>query len=740
MKIVSTWRYGHFIMAVSSFLFLVVVTVTGTILAYEPVEKDLSVSYSKDLAAVNIADLVNTVKTRYDEVFYIRKEPHGLVKVSAFHNDESAEFYIDPFTAEKLNISTEKRPLYQFAVSLHRSLFLGTTGRVFVGLNSLILLFLCVSGMFLIARKQGGWRKYFNKIEKTRSIHYYHTALGRFFMIPIAMLAMTGVYLSLDRFIDFSAYQVSHEVDYQAIEVVPRQQIESFQVFTKTDFSSFKEIEFPFSEDPEDFYILKLDDREMLVSQFSGAVISEFAYPILASVGSLVTVLHTGEGNVVWAILNAFSSLSVIVFIFTGLLISLKSRVGKVERPFLASESEFVVLYGSENGSTEKYAKAFYSELLKKDKKCFIASLNEFQHFERLEHLVIFTATYGLGEAPDNAYKFQKLFENFESAYKRKISYAVVGFGSTAYPEFCKYAFDVDETLKNSSITNELMKIQTIDNQNMDSLSQWLLKWSEKHEIQPAINVNANFLTRKKTVKLTLQEKSLSPNSSDQTFTLMLSNGKSNYQSGDLLGIYAPGEYRERYYSIGAVNTNGRNGKALLLSVKKHEQGVCSGFLRELKTGEQISGFLVDNKDFHLPENTSQVVMICNGTGIAPFLGMIKAYTPNCEKFLYWGGQNERSFQLYAEHLAEGRENGNLKKITTAFSRSGDQPVYVQHALENDENFIAQVLNDGGVIMVCGSNMMLGGVKEVLKKIAENTLQKPFEELEKNGQLMYDCY
>ncbi|MEL6559886.1 MAG: PepSY domain-containing protein [Bacteroidota bacterium] len=739
--IVSTWRYGHFIMAVSSFLFLVVVTVTGVILAFQPVEKELSVSYNQDVAELNIADLVSAVRAEYDEVFYIRKEPHDLVKVSVFHKDESAEFYIDPFTAEELNVSTEERPLYQFAVSLHRSLFLGTTGRVFVGVNSLILLFLCISGMFLIVRKQGGWRRYFNKIEKTRSIHYYHTAIGRFFMLPIALLAITGVYLSLDRFIDFSDYQVSHQVDYEAIEEVPQKQFNSFQLFTDTDFSSFKEIEFPFSEDPEDFYILKLHDREVLISQYSGEVMSEYNYPVLASVSNLVTILHTGDGNAFWAILNAFSSLSVIVFIFTGLLISLKSRATKIERPFLAGESEFVILYGSENGSTEKYAKTFYNELLKKGRKCFIAPLNDFQHFEKLEHLVIFTSTYGLGEAPDNAFKFQNLFVELESSYVQKFSYAVVGFGSKAYPEFCKYAFDVDEILKRSSITDELIEMHTIDNQSMESLNEWLLKWSEKHEIQPAIKINTELLTRKKTVKLTLLEKNLSPNTLDQTFTLMLSNGKSNYQSGDLLGIYAPGEYRERYYSIGAVPANGKNdSKALLLSVKKHEHGVCSSFLRELKAGEQISGFLVDNKGFHLPENTSRVVMVCNGTGIAPFLGMIKSYTPDCKKYLYWGGQNEQSFQLYASQIAKSQEDGNLEKVNTAFSRSGKESTYVQYILEKDADFIAQVLKEGGVIMVCGSNAMLAGVKEVLRNIAASALQQPLDYLESNGQLRYDCY
>ena len=46
---------------------------------------------------------------------------------------KSATFYVNPFTGEKLGEPEKKHPVFQFATSLHRSLFLKSTGRFIVG-------------------------------------------------------------------------------------------------------------------------------------------------------------------------------------------------------------------------------------------------------------------------------------------------------------------------------------------------------------------------------------------------------------------------------------------------------------------------------------------------------------------------------------------------------------------------------------------------------------------------------
>ncbi len=737
--IVSTWRYGHFILAVSSFLFLLIVALTGLILAIEPIEERFNSPIAEDLSAVSLADLVETVQAKHEEIFFIRKESNGLIKVAAFDHGSSQEYYIHPVTTERIEELFDPKPIYQFAISLHRSLFLGTVGRIFVGINSLVLLLLCISGVFLIARKQGSWKKFFKRIERTRSIHYYHTALGRLFLLPIAFLALTGIYLSLNRFIDFSSYKVSHQVNDEKLKELPKKQVHTFPVFQNVSLDDLKEIEFPFSDDPEDLFTVKLEKSELLINQYTGETISEYEYPMLALISNLVKVLHTGDGNIMLAIINGISSLSIVAFIFTGLIISLKSRSKKVKKPFQVSDCNYIILYGSENGSTEKFANAFFTELLKAGKKCYITTLNEFQYFQKLEHLIIFTSTYGQGEAPGNAASFQKRLVEFSQLYTSKFSYSIVGFGSKSYSDYCKYAFDLNLILEQSSIGLESIPIHTINNQNISELNNWMSAWSEKNNINPSVRLVPDTLSKTRISKFKILEKFDSPNKLDDTFILRISNGKQDIQSGDLLGIYPPGEERERYYSLGQVNNHTESG-SLLLSVKKHSGGVCSNYLNGLSPGDLISGFLVANEKFHKPRDAKKVIMICNGTGIAPFLGMVNENHTNCKKYLYWGGQNRSSFELYENFLRDSLNNGSLKKVAIALSRSDNRSIYIQEIIKQDGKFITEILAEGGVVMICGSNAMLREVKLELSAAITKDLKLTLQHFEDCRQLLYDCY
>ncbi len=98
------------------------------------------------------------------------------------------------------------------------------------------------------------------------------------------------------------------------------------------------------------------------------------------------------------------------------------------------------------------------------------------------------------------------------------------------------------------------------------------------------------------------------------------------------------------------------------------------------------------------------------------------------------------SFKLFEEYLSDSLANGTLKKVTTAFSRAGNKSIYVQETLKADGDFISETLNDGGVIMICGSNYMLKGVKEELSTIVSRELRMSLDHFEERGQLMYDCY
>src|SRR5690606_17319624 len=77
-----------------------------------------------------------------------------------------------------------------------------------------------------------------------------------------------------------------------------------FPVFQETLLADVEKIEFPFMpDDPEEFYVLKLKDRELYVNQLTGEVVEETRYPYSLLLEKLSFDLHTGRTNAIWAII-----------------------------------------------------------------------------------------------------------------------------------------------------------------------------------------------------------------------------------------------------------------------------------------------------------------------------------------------------------------------------------------------------------------------------------------------------
>src|SRR5690606_36268369 len=113
--------------------------------------------------------------------------------------------YIDPRSGKILGAPIKKSEFIQWTTALHRSLFLKETGRFFVGVISFILVLIALSGFALVINRQRGLRNFFSKVIKEYVVQYYHVVLGRLSLIPILIIAVSGTYLSLERFHFFSA-------------------------------------------------------------------------------------------------------------------------------------------------------------------------------------------------------------------------------------------------------------------------------------------------------------------------------------------------------------------------------------------------------------------------------------------------------------------------------------------------------------------------------------------------------
>ena len=729
----SIWRYSHLTLAISSSIFLLIASITGIILAFEPVTEQLLPYHIDEADEQSLGKTIEILKNKYSEVIDLKVDHNDFIAVSVItHKGESEQFYINPITGKKIGDLIKQKPIYKFAANLHRSLFLKSVGRFFVGFVSFLLFLIAITGTILIIKRQNGVKAFFSKIIKESSNQYYHIVLGRWTLIPIIIITVTGVYLSCLRFELIPEDRVKHEMVFEE-EIPEKKSITTIPFFQKTKLSSIKSIEFPFSDDVEDYYTIQLSDMELLVNQYTGKSISTYNYSDVAYWNELSSVLHTGKGNMVWAIVLLVACINIIYFMYSGFKMTFKRRAGKNKNKLKAEEAEYIILVGSETGGTNKFANAFKEALIQSGKKCYVTDLNKYKPFDAMKHLILMTSTYGNGEAPINAKKFESLFD--ESQLSETIGYSVLGFGSVSYPDFCQYAIEVDQFLARKSKLKADLELFKINNKSKAAFLKWVRLWSDKHQLELSIDESQLIKDRIKTKSFEVISKTDSKENPDQTFLISLnSSSKTRFKSGDLLAVYANEEEEERLYSISKNEDN-----SILLSIKVHEKGLCSNYLNDLKLTDKINASVIENIGFHLPKTKRGIILIANGTGIAPFLGMINETKAEANVSLYWGGRTEKSFDLYNNKIQYYLQENKLNELHLALSRERDK-VYVQDLIARDKERIAEALKNKGYIMICGSLAMKKEVVSVIGKLCKAFELPDLEELEEEGFIRSDCY
>jgi sulfite reductase (NADPH) flavoprotein alpha-component len=729
---ISIWRFSHLTLAISSALFIIIACLTGIILAFEPISTKINPYNVADINSISIAETITALENEYEEIIAINVDENDFVSVSIITNDGKNEsFYINPKTGKKVGNMIQKSPIFEFATNLHRSLFLKSTGRLIICIISLLLFLIAITGTILIAKRQGGFQKIFSKIVKEDFNQYYHIILSRYAFIPIVIITLTGVYLSLEKFSLLPKDNTIHEKTAQKASTIDIKPID-FSIFKSTKLSAITELEFPFSSDVEDYFYLKSENKEVAIHQKNGQIISEKKQGLIALGSYYSLILHTGKGSIIWSIILLLSCFALLYFIFSGFYMTLKRRKSNttIHNKHTKDEAKFIVLVGSETGRTFNFANAFYTALLKIEEKVFITTLNEYTTYKKATNIIIFTATYGDGEAPINGNKF---IENINKINQQKVlKFAVVGFGSKAYPKFCKFAILVHASLQIHKDFIPTIPIYKIDNESFDSFIAWVKEWSfnnqlvlniHKEDIKKSSEKNIEFKVAKKT-NLNV----------DDTFLLHLKpTEKVKFVSGDLLSIKLKDENRNRIYSIAKI------GKNILLSIRKHEFGICSTYLNNIDLKENLTAHIQNNKQFHFPKKATEIILISNGTGIAPFLGMIQKNKKQ-KVHLFWGGKTNDSLKIYENFINIALEKKSLSSFYPVFSQEQHEKIYVQDILKNHTELVTNVLKKGNVIMICGSIAMQKGVTAQLETIVKQDLKTYLNQFINSGQIKTDCY
>lgn len=728
---ISIWRYSHLALAVSSFIFILLASVTGFILAFEPVSDSLKPYAVSDLDQISLAETVAVSQENYDEILELKIEKGRFVTIDAMDSEmETVKAYIDPKSGKILGKIEPQSEFFQFVTTLHRSLFLHGLGRFFVGLTAFLLFLIALTGSILVVKRQRKPTKFFSKVVRENSLQFYHVVFGRIWLVPILIISMTGVFLTFNEFGFFEKQKVTHNIDYENVKSEPKKPASEFSAFQDILLSDVISVEFPFSDDVEDAFTIELSDKEIIVNQFTGEILSERKKSDIESYLTLGLDLHTGRANVIWALILAIACVNIVYFIYSGFAMTIKRRSGKIRNKFKKETAEIIVLAGSENGSTMAFAKTFHLSLVKSGQKSFFGQLNEYSQFPSARHIVVITATYGNGEAPANAKKALSSIQTI--AQTKSVNFSVVGFGSHAYPDFCQFAFAVYNQMSRQENLEPFLEIRTVNDKSIEVFSEWASEWSNKANIELELNLKSVSEKPKKLQKFIVAQKTESE--IGNAFLVQLEPKKNKYfESGDLINVYPADDHRERQYSIGKV------GKMIQLSVKRHEFGLGSNFLYNLKIGQTVTGRIVANPEFHFDQKAKQSILVSNGTGVAPFLGMIDENILESECHLYCGFRNSESFEPYRNFIESKIRSKKLSKLNLAYSREGENS-YVKDLLARDSNFVSDVIKNGGQILICGSLPMQNNVLELLSRICESDLKKPLSHFQSSGQIKMDCY
>lgn len=723
----SFWRISHLLLAITISLFLIVISITGTILSGNIIINKLKYPYRVDnFEQLNVAQSISALKKQYPEITEISINHNDFVKILAYDADgNEVKAIVNPNNGKILGKPIKKSEFINDTKALHRSLLLHEKGRFAVGIVSFFLFLISITGVILIIKRQNGFTNFFTKIHDDYFPQWFHIVAGRWLLIPIMILSFTGSYLFIYRF-ELLPKTKPTIIKTPNKNTEKQVNLEDFPIFKKTSLSEVKQIEFPFSEgDPEENFVLKLKDRELEINAFSGEVTKETKLPTYEILRNLNLNLHTGKTNIVWAGILGIASLGILGFIYTGFAITIRRTKAKIKNKFHPNDAEIIILVGSENGTTLEFVNKIQEQLLNLGEKVFINYLNDYKTFNNAKKIIIFTSTYGEGAPPCNADKFENLLLKYPQ--NNKIEFSVIGFGSKSYQFFCGFAKRVNSLLKNQPWAKELISLHTINDRSPSDFTAWVRDFSQKSGIKLNTNIcdyeqkNENLALFKVIAKTPLDTE-------NKTFSIILKPEKVDFQSGDILAIYPANDHRERQYSIGKMGENIR------LFVKLHKDGLGSQFLYNLGLGTNIQAKILENRHFHFPQKIQKVAMIANGTGIAPFLGMLDF--KDTEKYLYCGFRHQTEATNNFTNIARNQINTSLK---IGYSRS-EMPKYVMDLVNEDELIFVDILQNNGVIMICGSLRMQKDIETTLSKICEKNKLNSIDFYKKEGKILTDCY
>ena len=717
-------RRTHSLPALIVGALLVLLAISGAILSVNPAIERLGTTVPGN-GQISVATLAERVARHYPGVEQIQRSPSGSIIVYYSRDGQTGVERVDPLSGQGVGPYAPST-FTRWVKNLHRSFLANTPGRAVAGLSALTMLVLCLSGMALLVKRVGGWRKLMRPLRGNLS-QRWHAQLGRVAVFGLLLSALTGIYMSAATF-GLVSDGTQNEPDFPTVATTgAAAPVGTLPALLATDLNDLRELVYPDLGSPESFYSLRTAQGDGYVDQATGTLLSFQPHDGVHRAYELIYQLHTGEGLWWLGLLLGLSVLSVPVMGATGVAMwwqrrRLMPRIANNSGP---QSADTVILVGSETNSTWGFANALHDALHQAGQRVHTAPMNQLATaYRQARHLFILTSTYADGDAPSSANRFLARLDKFTDSHRP--SFAVLGFGDRQFPNFCQFAKDTQNALLERGWQQSL-DLNTIDRQSPQEFARWgqavgklferelTLAYTPKlPQTQPLELISRiDYGAQVQAPTSILRFGPIAPQSRIARFWRLIGfNGLPGFEAGDLVAVIPPGSPMPRFYSLASGSKNG----FLEICVRKHPEGLCSQMLYGLQPGERIDAFIQPNPNFRPASGKSPIILIGAGTGIGPLAGFIRNNTNKYPMHLYWGGRDPASDFLYEPELGEYLADRRLTQLHAVFSRV-KEGAYVQDRVLDNASEIRGLIENGAQILVCGGRAMAASIQQALDRI-----------------------
>jgi sulfite reductase (NADPH) flavoprotein alpha-component len=409
--------------------------------------------------------------------------------------------------------------------------------------------------------------------------------------------------------------------------------------------------------------------------------------------------------------------------------------------------ADWLVIHASQTGNAEALATRTAALLATGGLAARAASMAMLDDalLRTAKHILFIASTYGEGDAPDAAARFAGTLMAGGADLNRlaHLHYAVLALGDRNYANFCGFGRALDAWLARQGASRLFDRID-VDRNDVHALGAWQRQVGRLAGTADAPDWEAPAYGNWRILERVL----LNPGSAGAPLyqlALVPDDGVlPAWEAGDLAQVSAPLDPdHPREYSIASLPADGR--LELLVRLQRRADGgpgAASGWLCEGAGGASLVQLRVRTHErFRLQDNARRpLIAIGNGSGLAGLRGLLKTRIASRvhDNWLLFGERNAAHDFLLRAELEAWQAAGCLARLDLAFSRDQPEPRYVQHLLREQAALVAEWVERGAAIYVCGSLQgMAGGVHAALLELLG---QARLDALAAEGRYRRDVY